>query len=117
VREDRRRHHLFVLQLAALARQPSETLGVVTRYEQAWLQEGRRASIPREHASADRVAELMARLIAEENRLAVGAKLAWIEYARQELRALERSGLASDRHDPLASDERPGLPSNKRPDR
>lgn len=87
VAEDRRRHELFVLQLAALTREPEEMREVMARCEEAWLQEGMRTPISREQAPppADRVAALLERLICEENRLAVGAKLAWIEYARQEL--------------------------------
>jgi DNA-binding PadR family transcriptional regulator len=86
--EDRRRQRLFVLQLAALTRNPQAALEIVTDYEQACLAEAARLPIPPQSAEGtDRNSELLARLIAEENRLAVGAKLAWVQYARQELKA------------------------------
>ena len=89
VGEDRRHHQLFVLALAALAKQPDEVMGVVAECEQAWLQEGIRTPIPRETDSpADGLHALLDRLLGEENRLAVGAKLAWIEYTRGEFKKL-----------------------------
>jgi DNA-binding PadR family transcriptional regulator len=89
VGEDRRRQRLLVLQLAALRRDPEAALEIVERYEQACLAEASRLPIAGEGRTAiDGTAELLARLIAEERRLAVGAKLAWIEYARRELKAL-----------------------------
>jgi DNA-binding PadR family transcriptional regulator len=87
--EDRRRQRLFVVQLAALARNPEAALEVVEQYEAACLQEATRSPIPSgEDDAADAGATLRARLIAEENRHAVGAKLAWAQYARSELKAL-----------------------------
>lgn len=86
--EDRRRSQLFVLALAALAGQPELLLDVIAGYEQAWLAEGARTPIEREREDGDSpgvLAALLRRLIDEESRLAVGSKLAWIEYARQEL--------------------------------
>ncbi len=89
VGEDRRRHQLFVLALAALAKAPDEVAGVMEQYEQAWLREGMRTPIPRETDSpADGLHTLLGRLLGEENRLAVGAKLAWIEYTRGEFKKL-----------------------------
>lgn len=94
--EDRRRQRLFVLQLASLTRDPHEALEVIADYERACLQEA--ASTPL--GSAQGVAsvggtELAARLIAEEHRLAVGAKLAWAQYARRELNGLASGRVAS----------------------
>jgi DNA-binding PadR family transcriptional regulator len=87
--EDRRRQQLLVMQLAALRRSPRTTLQVLDRYERACLAEASRLPIALDGgASADGIPELLARLIAEDNRLAVGAKLAWLEYARRELKAL-----------------------------
>ncbi|HTB50104.1 MAG TPA: helix-turn-helix transcriptional regulator [Solirubrobacteraceae bacterium] len=87
VGEDRRRQQMFVLALAALANEPQDLLEVIERCEQAWLQEGMHTPIAREQDTpADGVTALLDRLIGEENRLAVGASLAWIEYARQELK-------------------------------
>lgn len=89
VGEDRRRHQLFVLALGALASEPEQTHEVMARYEQAWLAEGSATTIARdEGASPDGVPGLLRRLMSEENRLAVGAKLEWIEYARQEMKKL-----------------------------
>ncbi len=119
VSDDRRRHELFVLALAALAREPGGLLEVVTSCEQEWLSEGMRTSIARDGLTGgpagvvddasqegegaegekadeagasvaldegvDRVSVLLERLIGEENRLAVGAKLEWVQYAREQL--------------------------------
>ncbi len=99
--EDRRRQRLLVLQIAALGRSPEAALETVERYEQACLEEARRIPLSARYESrggaatevssepeADIDLGLAARLLAEENRLAVGAKLEWIEYARRELKAL-----------------------------
>lgn len=89
VGKDRRHQQLLVVQLAALRRSPQTMLAVIDAYERACLSEANRLPIARGRgAAADGTSELLARLIAEENRLAVGAKLAWIEYARRELKAL-----------------------------
>jgi len=89
VGEDSRRRQLFVLALAAFAGEPRQLVEVVERCEQAWLAEGMNTSIAREpSAGLDNVKALFGRLIEEENRLSVGAKLAWVEYARQELKLL-----------------------------
>jgi DNA-binding PadR family transcriptional regulator len=90
--EDRRRQRLFVLQLAALTRNPEAALEIVADYERACLQEAANAPIRgRDAGETDGGSELVARLISEEHRLAVGAKLAWVQYARQELGALART--------------------------
>ena len=93
--EDRRRHELFMLALRALAQQPEQLLEVVALYEEAWMKTGMRTQITRELADPgravpvrDRISELFARLRSEENRLAVGAKLEWVQYAREQLREL-----------------------------
>jgi DNA-binding PadR family transcriptional regulator len=87
--EDRRRQRLFVLQLAALTRDPHEALEIIDDYERACLAEAANTPV----AAGPGVgsvggSELAARLIAEEHRLAVGAKLAWAQYARRELKGL-----------------------------
>lgn len=89
VGEDRRRNQLFVLALGALTGEPAEAMDVIAGYEQACLSEGMRTPIagPPEGAP-DSSSALLGRLSEEENRLAVGAKLEWAEYARQELRKL-----------------------------
>jgi DNA-binding PadR family transcriptional regulator len=89
VDEDLRRQRLFVLALAAFAHVPHAALEILARYEQSCLEEAQRTPIPlRAGACAGGAAELPARLAAEERRLAVGAKLAWVQYARRELNAL-----------------------------
>jgi DNA-binding PadR family transcriptional regulator len=90
--DDRRRQRLFVLQLAALTRNPQAALEIVADYERACLAEAGNAPIRREDGAAtEGNSPLVARLIAEEHRLAVGAKLAWVQYARQELNALAQA--------------------------
>lgn len=89
VNEDLRRQRLFVLALATFTRDPQMALEILTRYEQACLAEAGSTSIrPRDASCAGGAPELAARLLAEESRLALGAKLAWVEYARRELKAL-----------------------------
>jgi DNA-binding PadR family transcriptional regulator len=89
--EDRRRQQLFVLSLAALAGDRAQMLEMIESCEQAFLQEGMATPIAREDACASRtLSALLSRMMDEESRLAVGAKLAWIEYARQELAKLEQ---------------------------
>ncbi|MGH2903938.1 MAG: PadR family transcriptional regulator [Solirubrobacteraceae bacterium] len=86
--EDRRRHELFVLGLRALAPELERLLEVLARYEQAWMKEGMKTSIAREPDGAgDSVPALFGRLSAEEKRLAIGAELAWVQYAREEIQA------------------------------
>jgi DNA-binding PadR family transcriptional regulator len=86
--EDRRRQRLFVLQLAALTRNPQAALEIVADYERACLAEAGKAPMADGRAGSDGDGALVARLISEEHRLALGAKLAWAQYARRELGAL-----------------------------
>jgi|HubBroStandDraft_2_1064218.scaffolds.fasta_scaffold05379_3 DNA-binding PadR family transcriptional regulator len=89
VDEDLRRQRLFVLALATFTRDPLAALEILTRYEQACLAEaGCMPVTPREAVCAGDTQALAARLLAEESRLALGAKLAWVEYARRELSVL-----------------------------
>jgi DNA-binding PadR family transcriptional regulator len=89
VADERRRQQLFVLQLATLSRNPHSALEVLARYEQACLQEAQATPL---NGYSDTVAQgapqLAARLDNEERRLALGAKLAWVQYARRELLTL-----------------------------
>jgi DNA-binding PadR family transcriptional regulator len=105
IHEDRRRQRLLVLQLASFGRRPEAGLEIVERWERACLQEACSIPIPaRDGARArpdsdrdgdgDRDGEtaadpdLSTRLLSEENRLAVDSKLAWIQFARRELRCI-----------------------------
>ncbi len=93
--EGRRRASLFTRELAALA--PDAALAVLEHYEQICLtQAASPRSVPSAPTASEPSTSLADRLAAEEDRLALEAKLPWIEYARRELRtALER-----DRHGP-----------------
>jgi DNA-binding PadR family transcriptional regulator len=92
VGEDRRRQRLFVLQIATLTRDPPAALEILTRYEQACLTEAQASSLPsRGESVPDGPGELAARLAAEESRLALGAKLSWVVYARAELATLAQA--------------------------
>jgi DNA-binding PadR family transcriptional regulator len=106
VSEDRRRQRLFAIQLAGLARDPEAALEVISRCEHACLEEAGRIPILMRNgnqngnqngngAPGHDVSERAERLLSEENRLAVKAKLAWIQYVREDLEALT-NGRASD---------------------
>jgi DNA-binding PadR family transcriptional regulator len=89
VGEDRRRQQLFVLQLATFSRNPHAALEILARYEQACLQEAQATALNAHSDAAPQGApQLAARLDNEERRLGLGAKLAWVQYARRELVAL-----------------------------
>lgn len=89
VGEDRRRQQLFVLQLATISRDPDAALEVLARYEHACLQEAQATPLtPHNRTVAEGAPQLAARLANEERRLALGAKLSWVQYARRELIAL-----------------------------
>jgi DNA-binding PadR family transcriptional regulator len=89
VGEDRRRQQLFVLQLATFSRDPNAALEILARYEQACLREAQGTSLaPGSTSAPEGAPQLAARLDNEERRLALGAKLAWVQYARRELVAL-----------------------------
>jgi len=89
IREDRQRQRLFVLQLGALMRNPREALEIVARYEQSCLLLASQLPVARRDGiQRDAGAALAARLLAEESRLAIGAKLAWAQYAKREFRVL-----------------------------
>ncbi len=102
IHEERRRSRLFARQLSVLP--PRTALGIIERCEQACLDEAKsahpggaahRAAFPAgartkagAKCSGDSVPALADRLLCEEGRLAVEARLAWLEYARRELQTL-----------------------------
>jgi DNA-binding PadR family transcriptional regulator len=88
--EDRRRSGLFARQLAML--EPEEAIAVIEEYERKSLTKATQA--PASKQAADESAECVAERLADEgDRLALGAKLSWLEYARRELEAeLARRG-------------------------
>jgi DNA-binding PadR family transcriptional regulator len=115
--DERRRSHLFALQLAVLG--PRGALEILERYEQACLRdaseaaskpgkkpEGREAAAP-SAGEGGQVGELAARLSREEQRLSVQGRLAWIGYARRELSALPRAGAFQDTEKTDVRDGRP----------
>lgn len=92
ITEERQRRRIFLLQLAALARRPQSALEILAHYEQACLDEAREAALPvAGEDGGEHGPELVAQLISEESRLAVGAKLAWARYAREALSALAQA--------------------------
>ena len=84
--EDRRRQQLFVLQLAALMGHPDAALGILRDYEQE-CEEQKTKTHTREKTNETVEANggLVARLLAEEQKLVLDAKLTWAQYAQQEL--------------------------------
>lgn len=88
MRQERRRSRMLAQQLAMLA--PSAALRVLGRCEQTFLKEASATTHGgrRDRAEAGEQEGLTARLIAEQERLAIGARLGWIDYARRELNAL-----------------------------
>lgn len=88
MRGDRRRSLLFARQLAALA--PTAAIAAIQRYERACLREAQETPTAAAEQPAA-VAGLAARLSREEERLTMGARLAWIEYARREFATLAQA--------------------------
>ncbi len=86
--EDRRRQGLFVLALSTFTQNPRGALEILARYERACLAEAGKTSLPRRDAGGNHVSSLSERLLNEETRLALGARLEWVQYARRELNAL-----------------------------
>lgn len=83
--EERRRQRVLVTQLGALARTPERAMEVLDEYERACLAEAAAASAPGSDEGPG-TTHLVARLIGEETRLAIAAKLRWTQYARAQLR-------------------------------
>lgn len=79
--EERQRSRLFARQLAML--EPTAALEVLDEYEREWLTRADEAT-PAE-TSREALAE---RLVEGEEQTALEVRIAWIEYARNELRAL-----------------------------
>lgn len=86
--EGRRRANLFARELAALA--PDAALAVLDHYEQSCLAQAAARPVRTEAIEPGSSTSLADRLAAEEERLAMEAKLPWIEYARRELRAVAK---------------------------
>jgi DNA-binding PadR family transcriptional regulator len=83
VREDRRRQVMFVLGLSALLGDREAALAVLERYGQAWLeQDGETGLFALGGLPEGAAAELVGRILSEENRLTVAAKRSWIQQVR-----------------------------------
>jgi DNA-binding PadR family transcriptional regulator len=98
VAEERRRQRLLVLQLGALAGDPARALGVLDAYERECLAEAATTPAGGEEATIAGTTGLVSRLLGEEARLRVGAKLKWAAYARGQLSEFgERQQRSSER--------------------
>jgi DNA-binding PadR family transcriptional regulator len=86
VAEERRRQRLLVLQLGALAHSPERALRVLDEYERECLAEAA-ATPAASQVALGGTSGLAERLLGEEARLRVGAKLKWSQYARAQLRS------------------------------
>jgi DNA-binding PadR family transcriptional regulator len=84
--EDRQRQRLFVLQLGALARNPEMALEVLDRLEASCLKQAAKAPLAKNGEPEEEASQLIERLLNEELKLTVGARLGWVQYAREQLR-------------------------------
>lgn len=88
-REDDRRGQLFARQIAVFHEEPEVALDVLARYEEVCLPDAAKTLIPSaDDSPVQQGSELIARLTGEASRLAEGARLSWLQYARREFRAL-----------------------------
>jgi DNA-binding PadR family transcriptional regulator len=87
--EDRRKSWMFLRQLASFTQRPDMGLRVIRRMEQEYAEEATAASIAAPDSSRlSVVSGLVARLAAEESRLAIAGKMPWIRLALHEFEAL-----------------------------
>ena len=108
VQTEQRRSRLFVHQIGVLP--PHEALAVVERCERECLKAAtaRAGQGAEGEAARNSAAGLAMRLIDEEQRLVIDARLAWIEYARRELRrALTGKGAFTERRTRTTAEVRP----------
>jgi DNA-binding PadR family transcriptional regulator len=87
--EDRQRQRLFVLQLGALARNPEMALEVLDRLEAICLKQAAKAPLGA-NGEGEGASQLIERLLNEELKLTVGARLGWVQYAREQLKRAAR---------------------------
>jgi DNA-binding PadR family transcriptional regulator len=91
--EDRRQWRLFLRQLVVFASRPEVGIQIIERCEQSYLREaGDDSQAASDAGGCDRVAGLAARLLCEESRLTIAARLLWVDYARKEFTASPSSG-------------------------
>jgi DNA-binding PadR family transcriptional regulator len=87
VDEERRRQRVLMVQLGALARTPRQATAALDAYEQACIA-AMAAAPPAGAEEGPGTTRLVARLISEETRLTLAARLRWAQYARAQLGAL-----------------------------
>jgi DNA-binding PadR family transcriptional regulator len=92
VQDERRRQHILITQLGTLARKPQQAIAALEAYEHACIEEIAAVPAPGSDEGAG-TTPLIARLMAEETRLALTARLRWVQYARSQLQALPASQL------------------------
>ncbi len=95
VSDERRRQRLLVQQLGALARTPARALEVLAEFEQACLAAAT-AAPPAGDQEGPGTTRLVSRLVSEETRLAIAAKIEWAQYARAQLRAYAETGISAN---------------------
>ncbi|MCL2769935.1 MAG: helix-turn-helix transcriptional regulator [Solirubrobacterales bacterium] len=96
-REEAQRSRLIMVQLAMLPAHAA--LEVIDRYEKVCLERAGEASLARQRdgaPSGSSSTSLESRLASEEERLALDARLSWIEFARREFAALASQPPDSD---------------------
>jgi DNA-binding PadR family transcriptional regulator len=93
VAEERRRQQVLVTQLGAVANHPTRAVELLDEYEQACLAEMTAAAPTCERAPG--TTGLVARLLGEEARLGIAAKLRWAQFARSELTAFSQAATRS----------------------
>ncbi len=91
VAEERRRQRVLMAQLGALAKTPRRAIAALDAYEQACIEEMAAAPPPGANDGPG-TTPLVARLIGEETRLTIAARLRWAQYARAQLQTLASTG-------------------------
>lgn len=93
---ERRRQELWVRQLSVFGSAPEVALRVLARFEHQYLQTAGQVGSAHSGIEADGAdGELIVRLVAEQQRLAVGGMLSWLQFAREHFEAVvarERGG-------------------------
>jgi len=106
--EDRRRQQLFVLQLAALMSPPDAAVGILRDYERECEEQRAKAHARgKTNETVEANGGLVARLLAEEQRLVLDAKLAWARYAQRELEAFGQATAHRQEIETSLRDENP----------
>lgn len=89
INQERERARLFARQLTML--EPQAALEVLDRYERECLEESAIVEATEPGAEGGVSGGLVERLTHEDERLALGVKLSWFEYARRQLHSRMRS--------------------------